>query len=365
MIKPVKIAILSCNHGHAPGYYSLKDDPLFELVAVSLKGEAYNDARVKNLANIPQYETDEALLDAHPELEAVILASDNASHYRQVCLAASRGLHIFSMKVPTFNEWEYEEMIRLTELAGVVCQVELEMRHHAPVHRVKEAIEAGQIGKLLSVNAVNYSHNPVWWRPWQANPEASYGSRVALRSGDDRFRGGALADHPHLFDVIRYITESEFSQVYAEVSPNIRDGVETEDMIRVIGKMENGVCYSIDPSYANNEEHVKQMIGSEWNKYPRCVEVFMTAVGTQGVIVADLYGKTYCHQLSGGKYIATGVGSSGLWNRRMEEFYHCIRSGKKPTVGLREHRNSICAMNAAYESIAAGECVQLQGGQIL
>ena len=359
MIKPVKIAILSCNHGHAPGYYSLKNDPMFELVAVSLKGEAFADVRIKNLEGIPQYKTDEELLDDHPELEAVILASDNESHFRQVSLAAKRGLHIFSMKVPTFRMDEYEEMIRLTEEAGVVCQVELEMRHHAPIYRIKEAIEAGEIGKLLSINAVNYSHNPVWWRPWQANPEKSYGSRVSLRTGDHRFRGGALADHPHLFDVIRYITDSSFSRVYAEVSPNIREGVETEDMIRIIGRMENGVCYSIDPSYANDEEHVTKMIGMEWNRYPRCVEVFMTAVGTKGVIIADLYGKTYFYQQKNGKYTASGLGSSGLWNRRMEEFYHCIRSGKKPTVGLREHYHSIAAMNAAYESVSSGEVVKL------
>ena len=363
MTKPVKIAILSCNHGHSPGYYGLKSDPMFELVAVSLKPEAYADVRIKNLEGIPLYKTDMELFHAHPEIEAVILASDNASHFEQVCRAAKRGLHIFSMKVPTFDMAQYDEMIRLTEEAGVVCQVELEMRHHAPIYRIKEASEAGKIGELLSVNAVNYSHNPVWWRPWQANPEASYGSRVSLRAGDDRFRGGALADHPHLFDLVRYITGSEFSQVYAEVSPNIRDGVETEDMIRIIGRLENGVCYSIDPSYANNEEHTDRMVGSEWNKYPRCVEVFMTAVGTKGVIVADLYGKTYCHQLqSNGKYIVSGLGSSGLWNRRTEEFYHCIQSGKKPTVGLREHRNSIMTMNAAYDSILAGKVIHLQGG---
>ena len=54
MIKPIKIAILSCNHGHAPGYYGLKNDPMFDLVAVSLKDEAYHDVRVKNLEGIPQ-----------------------------------------------------------------------------------------------------------------------------------------------------------------------------------------------------------------------------------------------------------------------------------------------------------------------
>lgn len=336
---------------------------MFRLVGATVVPEAHGDVRIKNLAEIPQYATEEELYDAHPELEAVIIASDNASHFQQVRRAAERGLHIFSMKVPTFNMAEYEEMIRLTEQAGVVCQVELEMRHHAPVYRIKEAIEAGKIGKLLSINAVNYSHNPVWWRPWQANPEASYGSRVELRPGDDRFRGGALADHPHLFDIIRYITGAEFSQVYAEVSPNIREGVETEDMIRIIGKLDNGICYSIDPSYANNEEHVPVMNGSQWNLYPRCVEVFMTAVGTEGVIVADLYGKTYCHQLKpDGKYIVSGLGSSGLWNRRMEEFYHCIRDGAKPAVGLRDHYNSILTMNLAYDSISAGEVITVTGG---
>ena len=86
----------------------------------------------------------------------------------------------------------------------------------------------------------------------------------------------------------------------------------------------------------------------------------MTAVGTTGVIIADLYGKTCCFQRqSNGKYAVGGLGSSGLWNRRMEEFYHCVRDGKKPTVGLREHYNSIVAMNAAYESVTTGQVVRL------
>lgn len=359
-MNPVKIAILSCNHGHAPGYYGLKNDPMFDLVAVSLKPEAFSDVRIENLADVPQYSSDSALYDAHPELEAVLIASDNASHFEQFQEAARRGLHIFSMKVPTFDMAQYEEMIRLAEQANIVCQVEMEMRHHAPVYRVKEIMESGQIGQVLAINAVNYSHNPVWWRPWQADPEASYGSRVPLRPGDDRFRGGALADHPHLFDLIRFLTGSEFAEVFAEVSPNIREGVETEDMIRVTGRLRNGVIYSIDPSYANDEDHVSKMVGMDWNKYPRCVEVFMTVVGTKGVLIADLYGKTYCFQRkSNGKYALSGLGSAGLWNRRTEEFYHCIRCGAKPAVGLREHYHSILAMNAAYDSIATGQIMKL------
>ena len=268
MIKPVKVAILSCNHGHSPGYYGLKSDPMFELVAVSLKPEAYADVRVKNLEGIPQYGTDTELLDAHPELEAVIIASDNASHFQQVREAAKRGLHIFSMKVPTFDMEEYDEMIRLTEEAGVVCQVELEMRHHAPIYRIKEAIEAGKIGKLLSVNAVNYSHNPVWWRPWQANPEASYGKRVSLRDGDDRFRGGALADHPHLFDLIRYVAqqdtnkaegqtiEVEFGNAYAREIASFSNSLLTGAKLEVPAQQAVQVQRIMEAAYKSNDEKV-------------------------------------------------------------------------------------------------------------
>lgn len=85
----------------------------------------------------------------------------------------------------------------------------------------------------------------------------------------------------------------------------------------------------------------------------------MTAVGTKGTIIADLYGKTFCCQMvPTGDYYCAGLGSSGLWNRRTAEFYHCIRNEQKPTVGLREHYNSIRAMNAAYESIRLGEAVK-------
>ena len=357
MIDPIKIAILSCNHGHAKGYYPLKNDPMFELVAGSIAPGYEGGEGMGALADIPQYTTDEQLYANHPELEAVILASDNVSHMRQVADAAKRGLHIFSMNVPTFDMEEYEEMIRLTEQAGVVCQVELEMRHHAPVYRVKEAIESGAIGKLLSINMVNYSHNPVWWWPWMCDPTESYGKPVGLRPGDERFRGGALADHPHVFDVTRYITGSEFDTVYSEISPNLREGVRTEDMVRVIGKLKNGVIFSIDPSYANNERPEYPRVGV---KNPKPVEVFLTAVGTEGTIISDLYGKTYCCQkVPTGDYYCAGVGSSGLWNRRTAELYHCIRNGLKPTVGLREHYNTIRAMNAAYESISTGEVVKL------
>ena len=357
-IKPIKIAILSCNHGHAKGYYSLQDDPLFELVGVSVAVGYYNRVELERL-RVPIYQSDEELYAAHPDLEAVIIGSDNKSHIKQVREAVRRKLHIFSMKVPTFDMDEYREMIRMTEEAGVVFEIELEMRLHSTVLRMKELLQQGAVGKPLAFNIINYSHNPVWWRPWQCDPELSYGKAVPLRPNDYRYRGGGLADHPHIFDLMRYLTDSSYKTVYAQVSPNIRKtAVVTEDMVRVIGKMQNGITFSLDPSYANDEHKVPVQI--DWEKYPRCVEVYMSVAGTDGVIISDLYGKTsFSQRGKDGEYMYDDLENPGIRNRIIHKFYQSVRYGKTPDINLRNHLETIQVMNAAYDSISTGKIIDM------
>ena len=143
MIKPIKYAVLSCNHGHAYKYYGLSSSPYYDLKGVSVANGYRHKVRLEPYPEIEQYDSDDALFEAHPDIEAVVIASDNASHFRQVKWAVERGLHILSMKVPTFDMWEYEEMMRLTREAGLVCMIELEMRHHAEILRMKDLIERG------------------------------------------------------------------------------------------------------------------------------------------------------------------------------------------------------------------------------
>ena len=356
-IKPIKIAILSCSHGHAKAYYGLRNDPLYELVACSIEPGYRDKCNLHMLKGIPCYDSDEELYANHPDLEAVIIASANRKHIEQFRVAAAKGLHIYSMKVPTFDLDEYREMIELTDKAGIICQVELEMRHHTEVFRVKELIDSGAIGDVLSINMLNYSHNPYWWRPWQCSPEESFGKRVKISPDSTLYRGGALADHPHIFDIVRLLTGSTFDSVYAEVAPNIRD-IETEDLIRVMGKLKNGVIFSLDPSYANNENKVLRQVN--WEKYPRCVEVTMNVVGTKGTLLADLYGRAYyCQRDEGGYYLSSGPSPVGMWNRRMQEFYDSVRNGMPVSITLRDHYESIATMVAAYKSAYTGEIEKL------
>ena len=96
---------------------------------------------------IPCYASAEEMLSRHPEIEAVVIASPNDEHLEQMRLCAERGLHILSMKIPTFDLDEYDAMIEAVDKAGVVCQVELELHYNPVVQRVFSLIESGRLGR--------------------------------------------------------------------------------------------------------------------------------------------------------------------------------------------------------------------------
>jgi len=70
-VRPVKIAILSCNHGHAKGYYHLANDRMFDLVAVSTQ----EDSERLDLLDpkVPRYKSDAELYEAQKAAEAILL----------------------------------------------------------------------------------------------------------------------------------------------------------------------------------------------------------------------------------------------------------------------------------------------------
>jgi len=358
-MEPLKIAIMSLTHGHTRKYYQvLKDNSKLNWVAVSASNKEVKDVFLKSVEGIPCYDTEMEMLSAHPEIEAVVLASENSEHLRQMKLCAERGIHILSMKIPSFDMEEYDEIIEATEKAGIVCQVELELHYNPVVNRLKELNKNGEIGKLLSFQATNITLSPVWAFPWQGVPELSYGRKIPLRLGDKRCRGGALCDHPHIFDLIREMTNSEFDTIFASVAPNIRPDLKVEDMLTVVGKMKNGVIFSLDPSWSKMEERLK-VPGPGWEVFPKRMEVNITLNGEKGVIMTDCFGPNVYHNGSPNDRYTVQYTYFDEWVGLIDEFVDCIRNKKTPKINLRWNKKTIEAMNACYDSIYSGSVVQL------
>ena len=358
-MEKLKIAMMSMTHGHTRKYYQvLKENPKLEWIAVSTANEDVKRIFLNSVGGIPCYDSDEEMLDAHPEIEAAVLASENSEHLRQMKLCAERGIHILSMKIPTFDMEEYDEMIRLCEEHHVVCQIELELHYNPVVRRMRELVEAGKIGNLLSFKATNTTLSPVWAFPWQGVPEKSYGKRVPLKDGDPRFRGGALCDHPHIFDMIRHVTGSEFASLYASAAPNIRPDIEEEDMLNVVGRMKNGVVFSLDPSWSNMEERLK-VPGPGWEVAPKRMEVNLILCGDKGTIMTDCFGPNTYHNGAPNDRYTVNYTYFDEWVGLIDEFVDNIRLDRLPKINLRWHRETVRVMNAVYDSIASGRVVTL------
>lgn len=358
-MKPVKIAMVSLTHGHTRKYYqTLRDSPKLDWVAACAENEMLRERFYRAVSDVPCYLDEQEMFDKHPEIEAVVLASANSEHLRQVRACAERGIHVLSMKIPTFDMAEYDQMIELVDKAGVVCQIELEMHYNPVVHRLREQIAGGAIGRMLSFQATNITLSPVWAFPWQGVPELSYGRRVPLAPGNPRFRGGALCDHPHIFDLIRWLSGADFQYVFAQQAPNIRTDLEVEDLLLVTGKMSDGSTFLLDPSWSRLEERLAEP-GPGWEVFPKRMEVNLTLLGDKGSLLADCFGPNVYHNGAPRDRYTVQYTYFDEWIGLVDEFVDCVRNHGTPKINLRWHRRTIEAMNACYESITCGQPVEV------
>lgn len=356
-MKPVAIAMLSLTHGHTRKYYqTLKENSKLRWVAVCAESSEIKKHFDSLGHGVPCYLDELEMFRKHPDIEAVVLASANQRHLAQMKLCAERGIHMLSMKIPSFDMAEYDEMIQLVERHGVVCQIELELHYNPVVHRIKQLIQKDAIGPILGFQATNITLSPVWAFPWQGVPEVSYGRRQKLKANDSRFRGGALCDHPHIFDMIRWMTKSDFESIYAEVGKNLRPDIEVEDVLMVAGKMQNGVSFLLDPSWSRLEERLK-VPGPGWEVYPKRMEVNISVIGEKGTLMADCFGPNVYHNGAPNDRYTVQYTYFDEWIGMMDEFVSCIREEKTPMINLPWHRRTIEAMNACYDSIECGQPV--------
>ena len=367
-MKKLKIATFSMTSVHAAPYIdSIPVHSAFDWVAASISPE---DRNIPDLKRIPSYvkiyETEEELLKSHPDLDVVVLIGSNDQTYGQFKLCVKHGIKsILMMKVPSLSMEKYEEMRVLAKEENVSVLIELEMRKDQTVRRIKELLDSGVIGKLLSVQINNTTVVlPPELLPWVTDPGKSYGSVHKLREGDDRYRGGALTDHPHAFDLVRLFTGSEFESIYADVCENFRDGRQIEEGVFVLGKTKNGVNVTIDPSYSRHENKKTPIaaVGPGWEGYPKRVEVNIVLNGEKGSIMGDCFHSGVYHTgLPYNTYAVQYVGGGGTehYSPILDALVDCTICHTVPYTNLDNHKNNMKAVNACYESIYTGETIYL------
>ena len=348
---------------HIPGYMRSKGQGQFRFDAVA----DHSEERLKNaraiLGDTPEYFTSwMEMFDKYPQAEAVIIGTDNPEHLPVFREAVRRKLHIYMMKVITMDEAECQEMLELEKGYDRVIQVEFELHFRPQFQYAKQLIESGKLGKLKSIYLSNISQSPCNYFPNWGTPELSYWKRVPIKPGSTVCRGGGLTDHPHPYDIIRWLTGQEFKTVYAVSSRNQRAHLAVEDNAVISGTLTDGTPYMINPSYAHLEEKVaeRRLI------WPKSLECNLKLTGEKGYFSCDFF--QFPMYMCGSGIASPDRFMLGGWQEVLAAehlnmlncFYECITGQReKPESVLNDSYQAVRVMNAAYESIYRNEVIEL------
>ena len=226
------IAILGCGkvaHLHAKAIQNLKNA---RLAGVWSRSKATAETFAAQY-NVPFYTEISTLVDAE-KVDIVIICTPHPFHLQPVLEAAAAGANILVEKPLASTLEDSDKIIEACKNAGLKIGVISQRRWYEPVIRVKEAIEAGKIGKpvfatinMLGWRDKNYYDSDEWRGTWKMEG------------------GGVLVNQaPHQLDLFLWFM-GEIDEVFGLWSNLNHPYIEVEDTAVAIVKFKSGAIGNI------------------------------------------------------------------------------------------------------------------------
>lgn len=159
---------------------AIQNDPDSQLVAVCRRDEG----KLRDFAKefeVPTATTNAEELIASPQIDAVYIATPVNLHCPQTLAAAQAGKHVLVEKPMAMSVTECDQMISACENAKVELGVAYYRPFYPVIHRMRDLIDAGEIGRVLSVSATTctpFAINPGEDGYWRVLPEAGGGGAL-------------------------------------------------------------------------------------------------------------------------------------------------------------------------------------------
>lgn len=234
----VKIGVVGAGYWseecHVPGLRMAKDA---EVVALVGRRTEKVKAQAKRL-NIPSVYTDYRQMLAEEALDAITITTPNKLHKEIALAATSKGIHVFCEKPLALNAQEAIEMVNGATRTKVINHVGFTFRFLQSAIKAKELLKQNLLGKLFHA------------RLWAENDSGLIVRPSAWRDDKELAGSGQLGDMgSHIFDLYRYVTGDELSNVYAHckaIQPkrknaNVESFMTVDDFNSLIFETENQV----------------------------------------------------------------------------------------------------------------------------
>jgi UDP-N-acetyl-2-amino-2-deoxyglucuronate dehydrogenase len=282
---------------------------------------------------------------AHRPMEVVAIGSPSGLHAELGIAAARHGLHVLTEKPIDITVERADALIAETREAGVQLGVFFQDRCKPDILSVKNAVDAGVLGKPILADA-----RVKWYRPPAYYSSSRWRGTWALDGG------GALINQAiHTLDLMLWIF-GEVKAVQATCKTALH-AIEAEDTL--IAMLE----------FANGALGVLQAATSVFPGYPRRLEL----AGSEGTLIIEhdrlltidlknpapdlLKSSEADKNLSSSSPI---VSDSRGHQAVLEDFLRAIRTNTRPRCDGPEGRRSLALVQATYDACRAGKRVRTE-----
>ncbi len=178
---------------------------------------------------------DEALAD--PSTDAVYISTTNEKHLPQAMAAIAAGKHVLCEKPLAMSIEDANAMVEAAEKARIVFATNHHLRCSGSHRAVRKLLEAGRIGRILSLRIFHAVHLPEGLRGWRiTSPEAG---------------GGVIPDITvHDADVARFLLDEDPKTVAAQMAASGM-GKGVEDSAMSVWSMPSGAMVMSHESFTH------------------------------------------------------------------------------------------------------------------
>jgi len=205
------------------------------------------------LAGYP-VETDihEALINHKPD--AVIVANPTSLHLDIAIPAAEAGCAILLEKPVSDSLDRLDVLQQAAQKSGSKILVGFQFRYHPTLNKARELIQAGAIGKVLTVHAHWGEYLPQW-HPWE-DFRQSYAARADLG-------GGVIRTLTHPLDYLRYLI-GDLESLWSFNGHISQLELDVEDVAEIGLKFSNGAIGGVHLNYVQRPpRHTLEIVGTD------------------------------------------------------------------------------------------------------
>ncbi|HHV10731.1 MAG TPA: Gfo/Idh/MocA family oxidoreductase [Clostridiales bacterium] len=165
----------------------------------------------------------------NPEIDVVLIATNNNQHKELVCKAARAGKDIICEKPVAVSVAELDEMVKTVNECGVKFTVHHQRRYDPDFRTVKEIYDQKLLGDVYTIKTSLYGFNGNM-HDWH----------IFVEEG-----GGMLYDWGvHLLDQMLWMVDSKIKTVYADLRNVIN--TEVDDYFKILLRFQNGITAEVE-----------------------------------------------------------------------------------------------------------------------